>query len=763
MIVADLSDYFLADGWTTTSKTATMLQMKHFCRRNPPKQGGLAMLGIVHLALVLFCACRVALGADEAGEVIDKTLPLLQSVEEIRNLSSAQAGRGYPVRIRGVVTFQDSALKNFFIQDSKCGIYVAVSKSSAMLYPGQFAEVEGKTQSGNFAVSIQADSITVLEEGKMPSPLTVSYSQLASGMEDSQWVEVRGFVRSVERSSDGTISVDIINGESRLRAFTGKSTNDFSALIECAVRLQGVAGTIFNTKRQLIAPVLFFSSISNIVVESSQSEDPFAMPAKSVRQLFGYASSDPSGRRVKISGVVTGHLPDEGITIRDKRGDGLFVETRMPDVIGPGAAVEVVGFPGIGRFNPILQDAIVRRVGSGSVPIPILTDVETLLAGDSDADLVTVEANLMADWNGKRESFLTLQEKGITFNAVTINDQSKQAWPSLRDGCRLRITGICRVQEVASAGSWFHPCAIRLYLRSPDDIVVLSQPSWWTTTRLLWLLSGGMAFALLASIWGMLLKRRTIKQAKVIRNQVQREGELKERARIAREFHDTLEQELAGISLQLDMISDQLGNHLVADQIRVVRRLLRRCQDEAHRSVWDLRCGVFERGSFIAALKEAAEQAGRAAAVEICSDLPRESFRLPTMVEHHLLRISQEAVHNAIRHGRAKKIFLEFARDRGELRLLVRDDGCGFITKKSPKEMAGHFGLLGMRERAEKMGGSFGINSQLGAGTEIIVKVPEHAEIGSASSPDPGISDDLHDRSSDQLLPKNQRNRSLTK
>ena len=100
-------------------------------------------------------------------------------------------------------------------------------------------------------------------------------------------------------------------------------------------------------------------------------------------------------------------------------------------------------------------------------------------------------------------------------------------------------------------------------------------------------------------------------QAEIIRDQLKREGMLNERARIAREFHDTLEQELAGMSLQMDMIAAQTVNHPVADRIGVAQRLLRRSQEEAHRSVWDLRCGAFERGGLAVALQETAEQIAR--------------------------------------------------------------------------------------------------------------------------------------------------------
>ena len=429
--------------------------------------------------------------------------------------------------------------------------------------------------------------------------------------------------------------------------------------------------------------------------------------------------------------MVTAQLPGEAIFIRDER-DGLCVETKEPTRVQPGDIVEVLGFPATGRFNPILQDSICRKMRAGPVPEPVKTTVPQLLAGGMDAELVTVEAGLLTGWSGRNERFLTLQEKGITFNA-NIRIGGRQLWPSLREGSRLKLTGICLVQDIVGDGPSLHPATVRLLLRSLQDIVVLKQPSWWTPTRLLWLVGGAMVVALTTSVWVMILKRRMLAQAETIRTQLLHKGVLVERARIAREFHDTLEQEMTGISLQLDTIAVKAPNHPCAGELGVAQKMLRHSQEETRRSILDLRCGVFEQGGLAVALEKTAEQAGRQAGVEIHVSCPEASGRLPVLFEHHLLRIGQEAINNAIRHGHAKIIHLDLALDAQEVRLRVSDDGCGFATEEVPGEMADHFGLLGMRERAEKMGGSFRIVSRPGSGTEVEVKTPLPRDAGGAT------------------------------
>ena len=686
-----------------------------------PRSSGFSWLRLG--SLVCLCIALQMPGEEMAFAQPTSPLPILKSVEEVRQLSTAQAALGYPVHLRCVVTYYDSNSTGFFAQDSQKGIFVRLSGRRQSWRAGQQIDLEGKTEPGDFAVIIKAVRITVLGEGEMPSPKLVSFDQLASGTEDTLWIETRGVVRSTSHIADGSVALDLVYGGVRVQALGPVTTNDLSSLVECAVRLQGVAGTVFNRKRQMIAPIVFFNSLSNITVESEITKDPFAVPENSVRQLFEYDSLGSAGHRVKIRGVVIGQLPGEALFIRDKQ-DGLLVETKDRTLFHPGDIVEALGFPATGRFNPILQDAVFRKTGTGAAPNPVMSTVPVLLEGTLDADLVTVEADLQVDWNGRDEPFMKLQDKGIMFSAVIAGAHDKLPWPSLRAGSRLKLTGICQVQEVVTEGSWLHPSFIRLILRSPQDIVVLSQPSWWTATRLLWLLGGVMTFALVASVWGILLKRRMLHQAETIRIQLKREGVLNERARIAREFHDTLEQELAGMSLQMDMIAAQAVNHPVAERIGVAQRLLRRSQEEAHRSVWDLRCGALERGGLAVALQETAEQTARRAGIEISLNAPDQSRRLPVLLEHHLLRISQEAITNAIRHGRAKKIQLDLSFDADEISLRIKDDGCGFASKWLSQEMAGHFGLLGMKERAEKIGGSFSVVSQPGLGTQVKVKAP---------------------------------------
>lgn len=200
----------------------------------------------------------------------------------------------------------------------------------------------------------------------------------------------------------------------------------------------------------------------------------------------------------------------------------------------------------------------------------------------------------------------------------------------------------------------------------------------------------------------------------------------KERLRLAREIHDTLAQAFVGISSQLDAIETCLPPNLRPAHIYLdlARRMAQHSLTEARRSVMDLRSVVLSDRDLAAAVQSNARNwaAGTAADVEVYVKGVFEN--LPEDMEHNLLRIAQEAVTNASKHAQASKIEVKLERTERIVNLTVTDNGCGFQTDDAFATMGGHFGLIGIRERAERIGGEFRLESRRHAGTEVEVSVP---------------------------------------
>ncbi len=222
-----------------------------------------------------------------------------------------------------------------------------------------------------------------------------------------------------------------------------------------------------------------------------------------------------------------------------------------------------------------------------------------------------------------------------------------------------------------------------------------------------------------AAIWGVYnLRLRQIRQRFAL--------VLEERGRLAREIHDTLAQGFVGITSQLDAVALTLNGHvdLARKHLELARKMARHSLTEARRSVMDLRASALEGHDLPAALSEAAYQWTAGSPVEIQVDVEGENRPLPEETEQHLLRIAQEAVTNAVKHAHASQVRIHLEMANRKLSLRVADNGQGFEQDEAFSEVGGHFGLLGMRERAERLGGELRLHSERGQGTEVAVTVP---------------------------------------
>ena len=200
---------------------------------------------------------------------------------------------------------------------------------------------------------------------------------------------------------------------------------------------------------------------------------------------------------------------------------------------------------------------------------------------------------------------------------------------------------------------------------------------------------------------------------------------LAERVRLGRALHDTLLQGLAGMALQVDDVSHHID---VAPAVAKERLTRVRWQVEDHirrarQSIWGLRSPILESNDMSRALRRAVEEAVAGRSVELtvsAKGVPPPGA--PAMGEN-LVFIAQEAVSNAVRHGGPSRVTVTLDYLHDAIRLAVEDDGCGFEPHRA---VPGHYGLTGMRERAEHLRGRLTIDSVPGRGTLVETVVPIH-------------------------------------
>lgn len=196
-----------------------------------------------------------------------------------------------------------------------------------------------------------------------------------------------------------------------------------------------------------------------------------------------------------------------------------------------------------------------------------------------------------------------------------------------------------------------------------------------------------------------------------------------ERQRMARELHDTLAQGLAGLILQLEAANTHLANGNGERAQTILQQAMSRARAtlaDARRAIDDLRAGQTTTHDLDAALREQVAHFLDATSIPCAVDVSLRS-ELPDATREHVLRTITEGLTNIARHAQAQHAWVNIKDTGGKLIVELRDDGCGFDPKKIPP---GHYGLLGIRERARLANGTLEISSAPGEGTLLKLYLP---------------------------------------
>jgi signal transduction histidine kinase len=199
---------------------------------------------------------------------------------------------------------------------------------------------------------------------------------------------------------------------------------------------------------------------------------------------------------------------------------------------------------------------------------------------------------------------------------------------------------------------------------------------------------------------------------------------LAERNRIAREIHDTLAQDFVGVSVQLELTAHLLSESRVdeaSQQVDRTRDLVREGLADARRSIWDLRA-TGTQATLPTRLTHLVEQSVTEH-LKINLDIGGVYRALSPSIENEVLRVAQEALANVVRHSKASRVVLDLRYHPNELTLTVCDNGTGFLATDTTLPAKGHFGLQGMRERADQIGGRFLVESSPESGTTVRLSV----------------------------------------
>jgi signal transduction histidine kinase len=659
----------------------------------------------------------------------------LSTVAAIRRLSVDQTRQNIPVHLHGVVTFFDERVYSRFIQDETAGIYLQFPTNVAPpgLLPGQVVDVTGVSSPGEYAPVVIVNEVKVTGSAALPVATPVTYEQLANGVEDSQFIEITGIVRTVRYLDDSQYYlIEIAAGGGRLliyaRNLPVKQTDE---LLDSTVRVRGVCATKFNHQRQLFAIRLMVPRPEDLQIVAPAPKDAAAAAPRPIGTLLQFAPQQNYGHRVKVVGTVIYFWPGEAVFIQEGR-QGAEVHTAGRAPLALGDRAEVLGFVSQGQYTPMLEDAVYRKISAGQPPEPIVLTPDEVLKGNNDCCLIKVTARVLDHTLHGAERSLILQEGGSIFHADLKQTEGEDAFSGLPIGTRVAATGVCQIDPGDwVAGEAWRAKAFSIKLRSAADIAVVQAAPWWTLEKVLWM-AGALAFASLGAFgWVAVLHRQIAERTRQLEVQIQgrqraeRSREIEqERARVAHDLHDDLG---AGLT-EVNMLSTLAKSPATSPQEK--ERYLSQLTATARRIVTSLDeivWAVNPRNDTVASLASyfgsyaqgLLELAGISCGLEVAEEIPE--YPLDPKFRQELFLAFKEAITNVIRHSKATQVRLRISLRENRLSVEVSDDGRGFNLAE---QKAGRDGLANMTERLKRLHGECIIESDTQHGTMVRLSAP---------------------------------------
>jgi signal transduction histidine kinase len=381
------------------------------------------------------------------------------------------------------------------------------------------------------------------------------------------------------------------------------------------------------------------------------------------------------------------------------------------------------GFSGATAFFPgkVEQDQF-------AVPQPVLTDFRLFGTSVSPSPSTPLKAAINRTRSirlSHEQNVFSIEFSALTYlNTGTVRYRYKldgldNAWHEVGSDERLasyttlpaaRYT--FHVQAATSRGPW-----------SPDVTLAIEVlPPFWKTRWFLAFCSLGAA----ASIWAFYQARlRRLREEFHVRV----EERVGERTRIAQELHDTLVQNITGLSLQISGLAKKTsGPEVLKASLNDLRQQAEDCLREARQSIWDIRSPESESIDLVAEIAASGTQFTTGKAIEFSFRVEGEPYPIPANTRQELLRIAREAITNSSQHAYASRIEATVAYRCNAITLRIADDGRGFDVREAQR-LPGHFGLSTMRERAERIQANLTITSGEAQDTIVEVITPVAARI----------------------------------
>lgn len=641
----------------------------------------------------------------------------LRNIADIRKMTYEESRLSPPVALR--VTVLSHLPDGFDAQDNSGGLFFEYPPDK-IPHIGDEIEISGNVAGGYDGPYIIIDELKKIGWRQPPKGLNFRPDFVQTGLGDNRWVEIEGLMVDVnfgDSKREGTGL--LVTGQSDLVIRFRNAHEDFDVaglekLVGSWVRLQGSGAPLFNDQRQRIGSDFVCGKNQFVsVIERTVASEPVRLD-----EIGRWDSRRTRQGLVETSGTVTFVEGPSSLVVQAGE-RGARIRTIAPVSISVGEPVTLTGLPETEGYFVGLRYATVTPSETGEPPGEPVID-PTPLSRDHAFQLVTFSGRLIEKGRG----LINLQVNEALV-PVAIPPGLGDTLPP--EGSELRVRGVKQVE----ADERGEVRSVTVAIRGASDVEVLAVPSWWTPARYLAAILILAFGVLLILTWLLALNRRVKQQTALITEQIESNATLEERNRIARELHDTLSQGFSGVGYQLASVA----NHLTSDpdkaraKLDAARQMVEHSLTEARDSLIGLRVPTRAESldfpeATLSAAKARCEEANVAFEAERLGWNGQPKLAPETAYACH--RIILEAVTNALRHSRARHLKISLSTEAGgsggegkpgRARIVVADDGVGFAVSAKPPE--GHYGIQGMRERAQELGAGFAIHSAPSSGTSV--------------------------------------------
>ena len=607
----------------------------------------------------------------------------------------------------GVVAMEPDGRPMWFSgpRDKKGGV-----ESAATFVPGDRIALRGSEAGFSFAPGLISCDIEVISHGVLPPAPEARLRDLDWGVKDNERVALFGVLTSVApSSSDGYMRLSLATVDGPFDAEVPAGTVDWTSMLDAEMRLEGVAMSVFNIRSEFVGVLLRVLSPGDVKVVK-EACDPFEKPLTALNAILPYSPDGVDLHRRHVKGVVTYASPGRFLWLSD--GKATLKVNTTDATSKPGDFVEAVGFATMVHGLGQLVAASVRRVGSAALP-------DAVRVGWTELDGYPFEeTGRFLNYDGRRVvctgRLLSMVERGAGVDLVvecegvkvdvSVDERlSELSADDISWDPSVSVVGVLELEEdpnelqgqLPAIGGWTIRAA------SAADVVVERDAAWKAhrAAQIGWCVFAGIVIALvIAFAVGVffLLKYRSQKRSFALL--------AAERKRMAADLHDTLEQQLASVRMMLNSAVSFTPNvpEKVAQAVTEANGLLAHAKDEMRARIFNMRSDTLFTQGPEKVFTELSRRFARSGVVSVRTHFRGLPEHLAESVFSEVVFIVGEAITNAVKHGKCKTLVVTSDPSTKGFTLSVANDGEPFDPTRALGPEAGHFGLVGMRERAKR-------------------------------------------------------------